>query len=150
MQTDPNGPYDDLFSNLAKIVEDIVRNMPESQNARIIGYTIVTRQPSSEDPHVYRFDAPEENEDEVPYEVMESEDQIFITATLPADLKNAPYADIGIDRVNIVLDDRSVTVMLDSPIDRIHSYYRVHRGLMDITLKKAKIPLQYVHPGKPE
>lgn len=146
MQNSPNGPYDDMFSNLAKIVEDIVRNMPESQHARIIGYTIITRHPSSDDPRVYHFDAPEED-DEIPYEVMESEDQIFITATLPADLKNAPFADIGTDCVRIVIDDRSVTVMLDSMIDRIHSYYRVHRGLMDITLNKAKSPAQHVHPG---
>lgn len=149
MQNNPNGPFDDVFSNLAKIVEDIVKNMPESQHARIIGYTIITRQPSSEDSQVFQFNAPEDD-DEIPYEVMESDDQIFITATLPADSKNAPYADFGIDHVRIVVDDRSVTVMLDSVVDRIHSYYRVHRGVMDITLKKVKNPVQYTHPGNPE
>jgi hypothetical protein len=148
MQNNPNGPYDDMFNNLAKIVEDIVRNMPESQHARIIGYTIITRQPASDDPRAYHPDTPEE--EEIPYEVMESEDQIFITATLPADLRNAPYADIGTDSVRIILDDRTVTVMLDSTVDRIHSYYRVHRGLMDITLRKKKNPAQYVQPGNPK
>jgi HSP20 family molecular chaperone IbpA len=138
MQNNPNGPYDDVFSNLAKIVEDIVRNMPESQNARIVGYTIITRQPSSDDPRVYHFDSPEDDDD-IPYEVVESDDKIFITATLPADLKNAPYADIEPDSVRIIVDDKSVTVMLDTPVDRIHSYYRVHRGLLDITLKKVKL-----------
>jgi len=137
MQNNPNGPYDDVFSNLAKIVEDIVRNMPESQHARIVGYTIITREPSSDDPRVYHFDSPEDD-DVIPYEVMESDDQVFITATLPADLKNAPYADIEPDRVSIIADDRSVTIDLDNTVDRIHSYYRVHRGVLDITLKKAK------------
>jgi hypothetical protein len=137
MQNNPNGPYDDVFSNLAKIVEDIVKNMPESQNARIIGYTIITRQPSSDDHQVYHFDSPEDDDD-IPYEVMESDDQVFITATLPADPKNAPYADIDTDHVRIIVDDRSVTVMLDTTVDRIHSYYRVHRGVMDITLKKVR------------
>ena len=137
MQNNPNGPYDDVFSNLAKIVEDIVRNMPESQHARIVGYTIITREPSSDDPRVYHFDSPED-EDDIPYEVMESDDQVFITATLPADLKNAPYADIEPERVSIIADDKSVTITLDNPVDRIHSYYRVHRGVLDITLKKAK------------
>jgi hypothetical protein len=138
MQNNPNGPYDDVFSNLAKIVEDIVRNMPESQHARIVGYTIITRQPSSDDdPRVYHFDSPEDDDD-IPYEVMESDDQIFITATLPVDPKNAPYADIEADRVRIIVDDKSVTVMLDNTIDRIHSHYRVHRGMMDITLKKVR------------
>ena len=139
MQNNPNGPYDDVFSNLAKIVEDIVKNMPESQHARIVGYTIITRQPSSDDPRVFHFDSPEDDDD-IPYEVTESEDQVFITATLPADLKNAPYADIGTDQVTIVVDDKSVSVMLDHPVDRVHSHYRVHRGLMDITLKKVRQP----------
>jgi hypothetical protein len=138
MQNNPNGPYDDVFSNLAKIVEDIVKNMPENQNARIVGYTIITRQPSSDDPRVYNFGSPEDD-DEIPYEVMESDDEIFITATLPADPKNAPYADIGTESVKIIVDDKSVTVVLDTPVDRIHSYYRIHRGVMDISLKKVKL-----------
>lgn len=139
MQNNPNGPYDDVFSNLAKIVEDIVKNMPESQNARIVGYTIITRQPSSDDPQVFQFDPPEDDED-IPYEMMESEDSIFITATLPAEMKNAPYADIGTDKVQVIADDKAVTIMLDNRVDLIHSYYRVHRGLMDITMKKVKKP----------
>jgi HSP20 family molecular chaperone IbpA len=137
MQNNPNGPYDDVFSNLAKIVEDIVKNMPESQQARIVGYTIITRQPSSDDPRVYHFEPPEDDDD-IPYEVMESDDQIFITATLPANLKNAPYADIDAEHVRINVDDKSVTIMLDNKVDRIHSHYRVHRGILDITLKKVK------------
>ncbi len=137
MQNNPNGPYDDVFSSLAKIVEDIVKNMPESQNARIVGYTIITRQPASDDPQVFHFDSPEDDDD-IPYEVMESDDQVFITASLPADPKNAPYADIEPDRVSIIADDRTVTIELGHPVDRIHSYYRVHRGVMDITLKKAR------------
>ena len=137
MQNNPNGPYDDVFSNLAKIVEDIVKNMPENQHARIVGYTIISRQPASDDPRVYHFNPPEDDDD-IPYEVMESDDGIFITATLPVDLKNAPYADIEADTVRIIVDNKSVTIMLDHKVDRIHSYYRVHRGLLDITLKKVK------------
>jgi len=139
MQNNPNGPYDDVFSSLAKIVEDMVKNMPENQHARIVGYTIISRQPSSDDPRVYHFDPPVDDDD-LPYEVMESDDWIFITASLPADLKNAPYADIDRDRVSIIVDDKSVTVMLDNPVDRIHSHYRVHRGVLDIMLKKARQP----------
>jgi hypothetical protein len=139
MQNNPNGPYDDVFNNLAKIVEDIVKNMPENQHARIVGYTIITRQPSSDDPRVYHFEPPEDDDD-IPYEVIESDDRIFITAAIPAEPKNAPYADIEADSVRIVVDDKSVTVMLESPVDRIHSYYRLHRGVLDITLKKRKTP----------
>ena len=137
MQNNPNGPYDDVFSNLAKIVEDIVKNMPENQHARIVGYTIISRQPASDDPRVFHFNPPEDDDD-IPYEVMESDDGIFITATLPGDPKNAPYADIEPDSVRIVIDNKSVTIMLDHKVDRVHSYYRVHRGLLDITMKKVK------------
>lgn len=136
MPNNPNGPYDDVFSNLARIVEDIVKNMPESQHARIVGYTIISREPSSDDPRIYHFGAPE-GDDEIPYEVMESDDHIYITAILPPDLKNAPFADIEPDRVRIVADAKAVTVMLDHTVDRVHSYYRIHRGLMDITLHKG-------------
>jgi HSP20 family molecular chaperone IbpA len=137
MQNNPNGPYDDVFSNLAKIVEDIVKNMPENQHARIVGYTIISRQPSSDDPRVFHFNLPEDDDD-IPYEVMESDEGIFITATLPADPKNAPYADIEADSVRINVDNKSVTIMLDHKVDRVHSFYRVHRGILDITLRKVK------------
>jgi hypothetical protein len=137
MQNNPNGPYDDVFNNLAKIVEDIVKNMPESQHARIIGYTIITRQTANGDPELYRMDQPDDD-GEVSYEIVENEDDLFITAVMPADPKNAPFADIETGCVRIVVDDRITTIMLEQPVDRIHSYYRVHRGLMDISLKKVK------------
>jgi hypothetical protein len=137
MQNNPSGPYDDVFNNLAKIVEDIVKNMPESQHARIVGYTIITRQDASGDPEVFRAGAPDD-EGEVPYEIVETNNDVFITAVMPADPKNAPIADIEINCVRIVVDDRITTILLDHPVDRIHSYYRVHRGLMDISLKKVK------------
>jgi len=137
MQNNPGGPYDDVFNNLAKIVEDIVKNMPENQHARIIGYTIITRQTASGDPEVFGV-CPPEDDREVPYEVVETEDDIFITAELPVDPKNAPFADIETQCVRIIVDDRITTIMLEGPIDRIHSYNRIHRGLMDISLKKIK------------
>jgi hypothetical protein len=137
MQNNPNGPYDDIFNNLAKIVEDLVRNMPESRNARIVGYTIITRHPS-DDPEAFRNSVPEDD-GEIPYEVVESGDEIFITAAMPADTKTAAYADIETNCVRICVDDRITTIMLDSPVDRIHSYYRIHRGVMDISLKKVKL-----------
>ncbi len=135
MQNNPGGPYDDVFNNLARIVEDIVKSMPENQHARIIGYTIITRQTPDGDPEVFRLGQPEDD-GEVPYEVVETDDAFFITAELPADLKNAPFADIETRCVRIIADDRITTIMLDVPVDRVHSYYRVHRGLMDISLKK--------------
>ncbi|WML68331.1 MAG: hypothetical protein METHP_01946 [Methanoregula sp. SKADARSKE-2] len=138
MQTNPNGPYDDVFNNLAKIVEEIVKSMPDSQHARIVGYTIITHHPPSGDPEIIRGFTPEDD-GEIPYEVTETEEEVFITAQLPADPKNAPFADIQPESVRINVDDRDTTIMLDHPVDRIHSNYRVHRGVMDICLKKVNL-----------
>jgi hypothetical protein len=138
MQNNSNGPYDDVFNNLAKIVEDIVKSMPDHQHARIVGYTIITRQPSSGEPEVFREEIPEDD-GQIPYEVTDSDDQIFITAKMPADPKNAPYADIQPTCVRISVDNTDTTILLDHPIDRIHSTYRIHRGVMDISLKKTML-----------
>jgi HSP20 family molecular chaperone IbpA len=137
MQNNPSSPYDDVFNNLAKIVEEIVKNMPDNQHARIIGYTIITRNPSNGEPGIFRM-GEQEDDAEIPYEVVESEDMIYITAIMPTEYKNAPLVDIQPDRVYVGIDNREITVMLDQPIDRIHSSYRVHRGVMDITLKKVQ------------
>jgi hypothetical protein len=138
MQNNPNGPYDDVFNNLAKIVEDIVKNMPESHQARVIGYTIITRHSSGGDPEIFRSGS-QDDDRETPYEVVETDEDIFITATLPADPRNAPVAEIEPDQVRICVDEKTTTIVLPHPIDRIHSTYRVHRGVMDISLKKVRI-----------
>jgi HSP20 family molecular chaperone IbpA len=135
MQNNPNGPYDEMFNNLAKIVDEIIRNMPEAQHARIIGYTIVTRHATG-DPKCFRCG---ENADsgDIPYEVVETDTDIFITAVVPPDAVHMPFADIQKNAVHISVDDRTTAIMLNQPIDVFHSAYRVHHGVMDITLKKA-------------
>jgi hypothetical protein len=138
MQNNPNGPYDDVFNNLARIVEDIVKTLPESQQARVIGYTIITRHAAGADPEIYRSGSGDDD-GEIPYEVVETDEDLFITARLPADPRNAPVAEIEPDQVRICVDDRITTVLLPHPIDRIHSTYRVHRGVMDISLRKVRI-----------
>jgi HSP20 family molecular chaperone IbpA len=138
MQNNPNNPYDDVFKNLAKIVEDIVKNMPDNEHARIVGYTIISRHPMDGDPGMFRGGIPEDDS-EIPYEMTESEGEIFITAELPTTIKNAPVVDIEPERVQITADDRTTTILLEHKVDRIHSYYRVHRSVMDITLKKEPL-----------
>ncbi|MGD1004274.1 MAG: hypothetical protein ABR887_02510 [Methanoregulaceae archaeon] len=137
MQNNPNNPYDDIFSNISKIVEEIVKNMPEHQHAHIVGYTIITRG-SDEPPAVFRID--QDDDDEIPYEVVESNEKIYITAELPIDAKTAPFADIQSNSVRICVDDCETTIVLNHPVDVIHSYYRVHRDILDITLLKIKNP----------
>jgi hypothetical protein len=135
MQNNPSNPYDDVFNNLAKIVDEIVRNMPEAQHARIIGYTIVTRHASGDPKCVHGGE--NADGDDIPYEVVETDTDIFITAVIPPDAVHAPFADIQKNTVSISVDDRTTAIMLNQPIDVLHSAYRVHRGVMDITLKKV-------------
>ena len=135
MQNNSSNPYDDIFSNISKIMEEIVKNMPEHQHARIVGYTIITRG-SNEPPAVYRIGR-DDDYDDISYEVVETNDTIYVTAQMPQDPKNAPFADIRVGSVRICVDDRQTTIVLDHPIDVIHSWYRLHRGVLDITLRKA-------------
>lgn len=136
MQNKENNPYDDIFANISRIVEELVKNMPENQHARIVGYTIITRG-SGEPPCIFRVGEDDED-DSIPYEVVESEDIVYITAELPADPKNAPFADIRVNSVRICVDEYETTIALSHSIDVIHSYYRVHRGVLDIVLYKAR------------
>lgn len=137
MQNSENNPYDDIFANISKIVEEIVKNMPEHQHARIIGYTIVTRG-RGEEPRVFRIGEKDDDDETLPCEVVESDDTIFVTAKIPPDPKHAPYVDIQVNAVRIFVDDYETTIPFEHPIDVLHSHYRVHRGVMDITLKKVR------------
>jgi HSP20 family molecular chaperone IbpA len=136
MQTNPNNPNDDIFSNISKIIEEIIKNMPEHQHARIVGYTIITKG-ANEPPALFRV-GEENNDDQISYEMVESEDMIYITAEMPPNPKNAPFADIRVKSVQVYVDDLETTIILDHPVDVIHSYYRLHRGVLDVTLKKLR------------
>lgn len=137
MQNRENNPYDDIFTNISKIVEEIVKNMPEHQHARVVGYTIITRS-SGEPPCVFRIGEDGQDEDSIPYELVESDTMVYITTELPADIRYAPYADIRTDSVRICVDDVETVIPMEKPIDVLHSHYRVHRGIMDIALQKIR------------
>jgi hypothetical protein len=91
----PTNPYDDAFRNLAKVMEELLNNLSLDENPRFVGCTIITG--PGEDPRIIQFDTDEEN-DEIAYELIESDDCIYITADIPPSLANEPYADIQADR----------------------------------------------------
>jgi hypothetical protein len=127
-------PGEDIFISLSKIISEILRNMPEYEQARIIRYRAGPAHPSKP-PILYRMTGNDDN-NVIPCEVIESDLFTYITATLPADLNNLPYVDFGSNAIRIIVNNTVVTIVLDHPVDRIHSYYRVHRHVLDITLKK--------------
>ena len=126
-------PYDDFLKSLAKLVEDLMKDLPDEDEARFIGCTIIAGGTSGTAPFLQGRQG---DRREIRYEVIESDDRIFITTQLPADIKNAPYADINPDSVRICIDDLDARIPLPVRIDVIHSFYIVRHGVMDIVLKK--------------
>jgi hypothetical protein len=131
----PNNPYDDFLKNLAKMVEEVIRNMPEADSARFIGCTIISGTPGE---FPAQFIQDRDVSEELHFEMIETEDRIFITAELPPGNRSAVYADIKPMRVEIVTGEKRTGIDLDSPVDLIHSFYQVRHGVMDIILKKGQ------------
>lgn len=124
----PTNPYDDAFRNLAKVMEELLNNLSLDETPRFVGCTIITG--PGEEPRIIQFDATEE--DELDYELIESDECIYITAEIPPTVSNEPYADIQADAVRICLGSLQVTVPLPSPVNIARSYYDVRNGIMDI------------------
>jgi hypothetical protein len=131
----PNNPYDDFLKNIARMVEDIVKNMPEGEGARFIGYTIIAGN-NEEAPQIINIGKP--LSEEIEYEMIEDDEYLFVTGSLPAGSRGAAYADISADSVTIVVGEKRAPICLDSKIDVIHSFYQVRHGVIDIILKKKK------------
>lgn len=129
-----NNPYDDFLKNLAKLVEDIINNMPDSESARFVGCTIITGN-IAENPDIFNIHT--RDDEELEYELIETDDRIFITADLPRGYSTVAYAEIHQEIVYIVVDGERTPIDLPDPVDLIHSFYQVRHGVMDIILKKA-------------
>ncbi|RPJ53427.1 MAG: hypothetical protein EHJ95_02280 [Methanobacteriota archaeon] len=129
-----NNPYDDIFKNLAKMMEDLLRNLPNQGTSQFVGYTIITE--PGQPPRVLRRDR-DGNKHEIPYELIETKDRIFVTAEIAADRKEAPYAQIGSKTVRIHQGEEETEIDLGCDIDIDHSFYNVHHGVMDIVCYKA-------------
>ncbi len=134
MQNDPND--DALDGIVRKVVEDILKSIPHADGARIIGYTVITGPGGDGRKRPFQFSP--EPETSIPYEIIESDDAIYISATLPKRHESAPFADINPNMIRICVDNKIAAIELPCMVDVTHSHYRVHRGVMDITLRKVK------------
>jgi hypothetical protein len=131
----PNNPYDDFLKNIAQMVEDMVRNIPDGEGARFIGCTIIAGNNGEAPQIIHIGKTPRE---EIEYEVIEDEDYLFITGSLPPGSRFAAYADISTDAVTIIVGEKRASIPLDVKIDIIHSFYQVRHGVIDIVVKKKK------------
>lgn len=126
-------PYDEFIRNLAKMVEDLLKKMPDQDTTHIIGCTIITGNGPNM-PHII-FNGNRQDE-ETTFELIEGPDKVFVTANLPPVLHSAPYADITPDSLHIVVNEKRTRVELPCRVDVIHSFYHVRHGVIDIILKK--------------
>jgi hypothetical protein len=135
IQPQDNSP-DDLYADLSEIVAEILRHMPGHERARIIGYTIISSGPLVP-PLSFRVIGDDDGY-RLPFETIESEDALFITARLPLATRSSPWVEILKDVVRIFLDERVATIRMKFPVDVARSYYSVRNGVLDITLMKRK------------
>jgi len=131
----PDTPYDDFLKNIAQMVEDLIKNMPDQDETGFIGCTIITGN-QSDTPHVIRIDT--SRFQDLEYEMIESKDQVFITAEIPQSITSAVYADIQTDKIAIIAGERRTEIDPPCRINILQSFYQVNNGIIDIVLKKAR------------
>lgn len=129
----PRNSDDDLYRDLARILEHMLRRLPVPEPGQVVGFTVMTGA-APVDPELYGDSS--DDEDEIDYECVEGRDDVFVTAKLPTDLRTAPYVDIQAKLIRIVMDERVIEIEMPAPIDIRHSYYQVRHGVMDVACRK--------------
>jgi len=129
-------PPDDLYADLAEIVAEILRHMPGHERTRILGYTITSPGPSVP-PAAFRTIGDDDGY-RLPFETIDSEDTLFITALLPPGTRDQSCVEIMKNAVRIFLYERVAVIRPKFPVDVTRSHYRVRNGVLDITLMKLK------------
>jgi len=125
---------DELLRSISCIVEEFIRRMPGVGGKTVAGYVLVPRGPSKP-PVIFRVIG-DGDDRRLQYESIESDNFVYITVGLPKETESCAWVDITRDAVRIFIGERVATILLEHPADVVHSHYRVHRGVLDITLRK--------------
>lgn len=128
-----DNPNDEIGPALTEILREIVRNWPGHQHVRVIGFS-VTQGPGIP-PMAFRLTG-EDDSRRLPFETIESEEFIFITARLPSRLKSTPHVEIMQDALHVYIDERVAVIVLRTPVEITRSYFTVRNRILDITLQK--------------
>lgn len=138
-----NNPYDEMFKNIARLMEKILNEMP-LHDPKIIGFTIISGPPEGA-PY---FDSSEEDEDEESeFEVIEGDDCIYITAAVDSQAKGAAYVTFQEESVTLCTGgDEETVIDLDCVIDVPHSFYNVQHGVIDAVCRKKSAPDEIAQP----
>ncbi len=127
-----NNPYDEMFRDIARLMERILSEMP-LQDPRIIGFTIISGSPEGT-PYL---DLSEDEDGESDVEVVEGDDCIYITAVADARADGAPYVTFQEDSVTLCTGgDEETVIDLECEIDVLHSFYNVQHGVIDAVCPK--------------
>ncbi len=130
-----DNPHDDIGPVLTEILTEILRNLPGHQHVLVTGFS-VTHSPAVP-PMVFRLIG-EDDRRRLPFETIECEDFIFITARLPSYCICTPHVEIMQDALHVFVDERVAIIVLHTPVDVSRSHYTVHNGILDITLTKTR------------
>jgi hypothetical protein len=138
-----NNPNDDVFRTLTKIMEDLVKRISSQEPSQFVGYTIITG--PGEAPKVIRMERREidtdDDEPEIPCEVEEMDDCIYLTTDVGSTEDAPAFAEIRPHSVKIIACGQERVIELPCEIDILKSYYKTRHGVMDIVCKKrAAIP----------
>lgn len=129
-------PPDDLTERISEIVEEVIRHFHGQGGARITGYAIISPGPFTP-PVVFRIIG-NGNGPRLPYETIETDDTVFLTARVPPGTRNHPWVEIREKEVRIFLDERAATIRVKFPADVSRSGYSVRNGVLDISLIKLR------------
>ena len=131
-----DNPDDDMVPALTEIITEILRNIPGSRVVRVKGFSPGALCPSVP-PRIFRLMG-DDDRHRLPFERIESDDFIFITARLTSHLQCTPHVEIMQDALHVFIDERVAIIILHTPVDVNRSHYTVHNGILDITVKKIK------------
>jgi hypothetical protein len=129
-------PPDDLYAAISEVVEEIIRHFSEHGHPRIIGYTVIPPGPSLP-PVAFRLTG-DNDRHRLPYETIETDEVLFITARLPSDFKNQPRVKITTDVAQVFIDNLEAVIPVKFPVDVTRSHFSVRNRVLDITLTKFR------------
>ena len=132
----PDNPNGDIVPALTEIIAEILMKMPDNRGVRVRGFSILPPGPSLP-PMIFRLIG-EDDRRRLPFERIDTDDFIYITARLPSDLISTPHVEIMQDALHVFIDERVAIIILHTPVDVNRSHYTVHNGILDITVKKIR------------
>jgi hypothetical protein len=125
---------DDLLRTITRLMDDLIREMEASDDNRIISYTILATV-AGDKPAGIRF-FPDDHP-ATPFEVVEGEEVLSITALLPPGSITEPSVTLQPLLVEISLGGETSVVDLPCRIDVRSCSFQVKNRVLDITCRKA-------------